>query len=147
MAVSWRSESLHSFEFYHPLPPAAGMEEDTTKQSLFPWIAEDIRPFSGALRDNIRTFLGDHAAPVPVLEVPNVSAWTALLRSGDTTLRLQIYEELLNEHKPVFCDPCRIIGGHPHHAHAQPPPHSGRAQARLAHCHTQEPHHHLVGKP
>ena len=76
----------------------------------FPWITEDIRPYCGAFRDNIQSFLRDHATPVPAVTVPKVSAWTAVLRCRDVSVRLQIYEEQPDEQKPVFCDACRIIG-------------------------------------
>ena len=48
--------------------------------------------------------------------MPKVSTWTALLKCRDTSVRLHIYEEQLNERKPVFCDSCRIIGELCHHA-------------------------------
>ena len=82
----------------------------------FPWLQDEVQAFSGAFRDNIKAFLRDHAAPVPGLEVPHVSAWTALLRCKDASVRLHIYEEQLNEQNPVFCDSCRIIGKPCHHA-------------------------------
>lgn len=76
----------------------------------FPWLQYEVLPYFGAFRDNVQSFLRDHAAPAPGVNVPRVAAWTALLRCRDTSVRLHIYEEHLNEQKPVFCDPCRIIG-------------------------------------
>ncbi len=93
------------------------MAQGSSSSEDFPWLSDEVQVFPGAFRDNIRAFLRDHAAPVSGLELPNVSAWTLSLRAGDTNVRLQIYEEQINEQKPVFCDSCRIIGGPCHHAH------------------------------
>ncbi len=87
------------------------MAQGSSSPEDFPWLNDDVQAFPGAFRDNIEAFLRDHAAPVSGLELPNVSAWTVSLRSGDTSVRLQIYEERINEQKPIFCDSCRIIGG------------------------------------
>ena len=86
------------------------MAQGSSSTEDFPWLTDDVRTFPGAFRDNIKAFLRDHAAPVPGLDLPHVSAWTAQLRCRDTNVRLQIYEEQISEQKPVFCDSCRIIG-------------------------------------
>lgn len=87
-----------------------GMGEGAPAAADFPWLQYEVLPYPGAFRDNIQAFLRDHAAPAPGVEVPRVAAWTAVLGCRDTSVRLHIYEEQLNEQKPVFCDPCRIIG-------------------------------------
>ncbi|CAL8471780.1 g11322 [Coccomyxa elongata] len=80
-----------------------------------PWIQGDQTTYTGAFRDNIRAFLKDFGTPVADLGLPLVSCWNVDLRSQQSTIHLQVYEERLNDHSPAFCDPCRIIGWQ-HHA-------------------------------
>lgn len=75
-----------------------------------PWIQGNVPIYTGALRDNIRAFLRDFAAPVAELGLPLVSCWNVELRSQHSNVVLQIFEERLDESSPAFCDPCRIIG-------------------------------------
>ena len=75
-----------------------------------PWIQGEHTTYTGAFRDNIRAFLKDFGTPVADLGLPLVSCWNVELRSQQSTIQLQVYEERLNDHCPSFCDPCRIIG-------------------------------------
>ncbi|EIE21728.1 hypothetical protein COCSUDRAFT_47922 [Coccomyxa subellipsoidea C-169] len=80
-----------------------------------PWIQGQAPVYTGAFRDNIRAFLKEYGTPVVDLGLPLVSCWNVELRSQQSDVRLQVYEERLHDQSPSFCDPCRIIGWQ-HHA-------------------------------
>ncbi len=75
-----------------------------------PWIQGQAPVYTGAFRDNIRAFLKEYGTPVVDLGLPLVSCWNVELRSQQSDVRLQVYEERLHDQSPSFCDPCRIIG-------------------------------------
>ncbi len=81
-----------------------------------PWIQGDLQTYKGAFRDNVRVFLKEFGTPVVDLGLPLVSCWNVELRSQQSTVQLQVYEERLNDQSPSFCDPCRIIGGCTQHS-------------------------------
>ena len=83
---------------------------DPSAGTGIPWIQGESPVYTGAFRDNVRAFLKDYGTPVVDLGLPLVSCWNVDLRCQQSNVRLQVFEERLNDSSPAFCDPCRIIG-------------------------------------